>query len=179
MKTDSLDHLDHAGEVMITFVSVRLWTWQVIKISLSLVGSFFFFLIIHAIQASFWCRWYRICLQCRRLGFNTQVGKIPWTREWLAIQVSLPGKFNGQRSLAGYRPCGHEKSDTTELIEYVCSLYLGFIQWSAGVFIDCSSFKFFLCCWCMLSVSLDMYLNVGYCILSNTSWHFVMEVLSG
>ena len=43
MKTDSLDHLDHAGEVMITFVSVRLWTWQVIKISLSLVGSFFFF----------------------------------------------------------------------------------------------------------------------------------------
>ena len=26
----------------------------------------------------------------------------------------LPGKFHGQRSLAGYSPWGHKKSDTTE-----------------------------------------------------------------
>ena len=29
-----------------------------------------------------WLRWYRICLQCRRLQFDPQVGKIPWRREW-------------------------------------------------------------------------------------------------
>ena len=27
------------------------------------------------------------------------------------LQSSLPGKFHGQRSLAGYSPCGHEESD--------------------------------------------------------------------
>ena len=26
----------------------------------------------------------------------------------------LPGKFHGQRSLAGYSPWGHKESDTTE-----------------------------------------------------------------
>ena len=28
--------------------------------------------------------------------------------------VFLPGKFHGQRSLAGYSPCGCKESDTTE-----------------------------------------------------------------
>ena len=28
--------------------------------------------------------------------------------------VFLPGKFHGQRSLAGYSPWGHKESDTTE-----------------------------------------------------------------
>ena len=28
--------------------------------------------------------------------------------------VFLPGKFHGQRSLVGYSPWGHKKSDTTE-----------------------------------------------------------------
>ena len=32
------------------------------------------------------------------------------------LAVFLPGKFHGQRSLAGYSPCGHRKSDTTELL---------------------------------------------------------------
>ena len=26
----------------------------------------------------------------------------------------LPGEFHGQRSLAGYSPCGHKEADTTE-----------------------------------------------------------------
>ena len=30
------------------------------------------------------------------------------------LQYSLPGKFHGQRSLAGYSPWGHKESDTTE-----------------------------------------------------------------
>ena len=36
-----------------------------------------------------WLSWQRICLQCRRPGFNPWVGKIPWRREWQPIPVSL------------------------------------------------------------------------------------------
>ena len=42
------------------------------------------------------------------------VRRIPWRREWPLIPLVLPGKSHGQRSLAGYSPCGHKKSDTTE-----------------------------------------------------------------
>ena len=31
-------------------------------------------------------------------------GKTPWKRKWQLIPVFLPGKFHGQRSLAGYSP---------------------------------------------------------------------------
>ena len=34
----------------------------------------------------FWLRWQKICLQCRRPGFNSWVGKIPWGRERLPTQ---------------------------------------------------------------------------------------------
>ena len=51
---------------------------------------------------------------CRRCGFNPWVGKIPWRRKQQPIPVFLPGKSYGQRSLAGYSPCGHKESDMTE-----------------------------------------------------------------
>ena len=35
-------------------------------------------------------------------------------REWQPTSVFLPGKAQGQRSLAGYTPCGHKVSDTTD-----------------------------------------------------------------
>ena len=54
------------------------------------------------------------CLQCRRLGFELWVRKIPWRREWLPTLVFLPGECHGQRSLAGYSPWGHKESDATE-----------------------------------------------------------------
>ena len=34
----------------------------------------------------------RICLQCRRPGFNPQVGKIPWRRAWPPTPLFLPGE---------------------------------------------------------------------------------------
>ena len=43
-----------------------------------------------------------------------QVGKIPWRRKWQPTPVFLPGKSNGQRSLAGYSPKALKESDTTE-----------------------------------------------------------------
>ena len=36
----------------------------------------------------------RICLQCRRPGFDPWVGKIPWEREWQPVPVSLPREFH-------------------------------------------------------------------------------------
>ena len=52
--------------------------------------------------------------QCGRCGFEPWARKIPWRREWQPIPGFLPGKSQGQRSLAGYSPWGHKKLDTTE-----------------------------------------------------------------
>ena len=35
-------------------------------------------------------------------GFN------PWRRKWQSPPIFLPGKFHGQRSLAGYSPWGRK-----------------------------------------------------------------------
>ena len=48
--------------------------------------------------------------QCRRHRFDPWIGKIPWRRKWQPTPVFLPGKSNGQRSLAGYYgPWGHKR----------------------------------------------------------------------
>ena len=38
----------------------------------------------------------------------------PLSRKWQSAPVFLHGKFHGQKSLAGYRPWGHEELDMTE-----------------------------------------------------------------
>ena len=71
-----------------------------------------------------WLRQQRICLQCRRLRFDSWVRKSPWRRKWQPIPVFLPEKSHGQRSLAR-----HKKLDTTERLgctratvcSYVCT----------------------------------------------------------
>ena len=49
-----------------------------------------------------------LCRRHKRWGFNSWVGKIPWSRKWQPTPVFLPGKFHGQRS-----PWGHKELDTT------------------------------------------------------------------
>ena len=59
-----------------------------------------------------WClSWSRICLQCRRPGFDPWVGKIHWRRERLTIPVFWPGELHGL-----YSPWGRKESDTTEQV---------------------------------------------------------------
>ena len=50
----------------------------------------------------------------RGYRFYFWVRKIAWRRKWQPTLVFLPEKFHGQRSLAGYSPQGHNKSDMTE-----------------------------------------------------------------
>ena len=54
------------------------------------------------------------CRRHKRCGFDPWVQKILWRRKWQPTPVFLPGKFHGQRSLAGCRPWGRKESDTAE-----------------------------------------------------------------
>ena len=47
--------------------------------------------------------------QSRRCGFEPWVEKTPWRRKWQPIPVFLPGKCQGQRSLAGCNLCCHKR----------------------------------------------------------------------
>jgi len=51
-----------------------------------------------------------------RDGFDPWVGKIPWRRKWQPTPVPLPEESRRQRSLVGYIPQSHKKSDMTEAI---------------------------------------------------------------
>ena len=58
-----------------------------------------------------WLSQYRICLQCRRPGFDPWVWKIPWRRKWQPTPVFLLGESHGQRTLVDYSPWGCKESD--------------------------------------------------------------------
>ena len=60
----------------------------------------------------------RTCLQCRRPGFSSWVGKIPYWKEWLPTPIFLPGVFHGRRRPAGCSRWGHEESDMTERLTH-------------------------------------------------------------
>ena len=51
------------------------------------------------------------CRDIKRCRFDPWVGKMPWRRAWQPIPVFLPGESHRQRSLAGYSPWSHKKSD--------------------------------------------------------------------
>ena len=46
-----------------------------------------------------WLRQLRTCLQCRRPGFNTWVGKIPWRRKWEPISSCVFGDPGSRRRM--------------------------------------------------------------------------------
>ena len=50
--------------------------------------------------------------RCKRCRFDSWVGKIPWRTAWKPTPIFLPGESHGQRSLAGYKYVGLQKSKT-------------------------------------------------------------------
>ena len=63
--------------------------------------------------ASLWLSWYRICLQCGRLGVDPWVRKIPWRRERLPTAEFWPRIFHGL-----YSPWDCKESDMTEGLSF-------------------------------------------------------------
>ena len=72
-------------------------------------------------------------MQCRRHGFEHWVGKIPWRRKWQPTPVFLPGKFHGQRSLAGYSLWGCKELNMTERLNYHHQGIWQLIGWRRGL----------------------------------------------
>ena len=62
------------------------------------------------LRVSLVAQWWRICLQCKRCGFNPWVGKIPCRRKWQPTPVFLLGKPHRQGGLVGYSPWGHKRA---------------------------------------------------------------------
>ena len=62
--------------------------------------------------------WYvsgkELACQCWRCDFNSWVGNIRWGRKWQPTVAFLPGKYHGQRSLAGYSPWDRKQSYMTD-----------------------------------------------------------------
>ena len=56
-----------------------------------------------------WLRWYRICLQCGKPGFNPWVGKIPWRRAWQPTPVFLPGESPWTQESSGLQSMGSQR----------------------------------------------------------------------
>ena len=65
--------------------------------------------------------------------FNLWVGKIPWRREQLPTPVFLPGKFHGQRNLAGYSPWGHR-------VGHHWATFMSLVAWSRASCLTTLSF---------------------------------------
>jgi len=51
--------------------------------------------------------------ETQRCRFQPWVGMISGSKKWQPTPIFLPGKFHGQRSLAGYSPWGHKELDQT------------------------------------------------------------------
>ena len=50
----------------------------------------------------------------RRCRFDPWVKKVSWRRAWQPTTAFLPGEFQGQKNLEGYRAWGPKESDATE-----------------------------------------------------------------
>ena len=54
------------------------------------------------------------CRRHKRQGFNPWIGKIPLEEGMATLQLFLPGKAHGQKSLLGYSPWGCKETNTAE-----------------------------------------------------------------
>ena len=98
-----------------TGMSSHSFLWGTQESNLSLACGFF---TVWATREAWWAS--QLALVVKNLPtnaadarFDPWVRKMPWNRKWQPAQIFLPGKFHGQRSLAGYSPWSWRKSDIT------------------------------------------------------------------
>ena len=63
---------------------------------------------------------------------SSSSNKDTWKRRWQPTPVFLPGKFHGQRTMAGYSQWGHQESVTTEHISNRYKFTLNSVYWTAS-----------------------------------------------
>ena len=113
---ESFEQLSESELCILGLTWVR---WACCK-SLSVLARLIFFLLcnrgeMHIIEIgmTWWLRLYRICLQCRRHGFDPCVKKIPWRKEWQPTPVFLPRESPwtedpGRLQSMGLQRVGHD-----------------------------------------------------------------------
>ena len=76
------------------------------------ITGFFFHQVVKFGGLPQWLSGKESTCQCRRCGFNSWIGKIPWRRKWQPTPVFWPEKFHGQ-NLVGYSLWGYKELDMT------------------------------------------------------------------
>ena len=84
------------------------------------------------------------CSRYKTHGFDSWVGKITRGRKWQLVPLFLPGKFHGERSLAGYGLWDHKESDTTEHAGMHATLSLSEWQCLLWLFCYCLAFAYWM-----------------------------------
>ena len=74
---------------------IKLWLYLITE------KNYLTVLIYTFIGLPWWLSWQRICLQCRRPGFNLWAWGDPWKRERLPTPVFWSGKFHGLHRVHG------------------------------------------------------------------------------
>ena len=87
--------------------------------TLTMKGNTFYAHLYVIYGLSMWFSGEESTCQCRSLGFDPWVGKVPWRRKWQPTSVFLLGESHGQRNLAGCSPRGCKEADTTERLNKV------------------------------------------------------------
>ena len=86
--------------------------------------------ILHTpLEASQVAQWERIHLPMQEMQVRSLGWQITWSGKWQPTPVFLPGKFHGQKSLAGYSPWDCKKLDLTEHTHACTSFYLRLKWW--------------------------------------------------
>ena len=128
-----------------------------------------------------WFRWKTICLQCRRSGFDSWVGKIPWRREWLPTPVFFSGERSMDRGAWWATVYGVTKSETllrdphfhffsviygAESYDYLPFVYLLWWSFYSDILPIFKLDYLFSCCW-LLRVLCIFWIQVIYqiCVL--------------
>ena len=102
----------------LTFTPATLFAYSSIHSSIS--SSFAPFLLLFSLESKglpWWLNGKKSTCQSRKHTFNPWIRKIPWRRKWQPTPVFLLGKTHRQRSLAGYSPWDHKKSDIAECMQ--------------------------------------------------------------